>query len=271
MSPNARSQLTGQAPDSFEARFQRSRDLFLRTTTWPPLPITFPVIAIVDALLKRFAGRFWTLYCIFLRRPNESQAVIAEPYLLPGRETQPGWRQAFEHLSAVARRQIRAVVCDGHRGPVNYAKQHRWLIQRCHFHLLAAIQGRRSRGRKSRHSIEGQHIYSLVKRCLETADETEARNLTYQIENESLNTKSPQLRVILRGFINYYEDYRQYRYHPDLHLPTTSNAAESFIGSIEELCHRARGFVSPSTFQAWIFALAKLKQTVTCNGRNQQN
>ena len=271
LSPNARAKLSGQAPDHFEAKLRRSRDLFLRTTAWPTLPTTFPIIAIVDAVLKRFAGRFWTLYCIFLRRPNESRAVIVEPYLLFGRETQPGWREAFERLPVATRRKIKAVVCDGHRGPVNYAKQHEWLIQRCHFHLLAAIQGRRSRGRKSRHSIEGQRIYSLVKRCLETADEAEAKALIYQIDDESLNTKSPQLRIILRGFVNYYEDYRQYCYHPDLHLPTTSNAAESFIGSIEELCHRARGFVSPATFQAWIFALAKLKQTITCNGRNQQN
>ena len=271
LSPNARSKLSGRAPDSFEIKLRRSRDLFLRTTAWSVLPTTFPIIAIVDALLKRFAGRFWTLYCIFLRRPNESRAVIVKPYLLPGRETQLGWREAFERLPVVTRRKIRAVVCDGHRGPVNYAKQHRWLIQRCHFHLLAAIQGRRSRGRKSRHSIEGQRIYSLVKRCLETTNEADAQTLVYQIENESLDTKSPQLRIILRGFVNFYEDYRQYHYHPELHLPTTSNAAESFIGSIEELCHQTRGFVSPVAFQAWIFALAKLKQTITCNGRNQQN
>ncbi len=254
-----------------QGRLNRSRNFFLRHATWTPIPPgPDPLVVVLDAMIFRWKGCFYTCYLILLRRPQDTEAVITPFWLEAGKEMQSGWRHALDRLPESTKARIRAMVSDGHLGAVNYAKQHGWLLQRCHFHLLAAIQGRRSRFAKSNHQEEGKRIYALVARCLATPNEQEAEALVYKIEAEALTTSSPQLRRILRGFVHYYEYFRMYRYHPDLHLPTTTNAAESLNACVKELQHRARGFATIESFEKWICALLKFKQKVTCNGSKYQ-
>ena len=140
-----------------------------------------------------------------------------------------------------------------------------------HFHLLAAIGGRRSRSRRSRHKVEGDRVYALVKRVLSENDEKTIPKLLLQIDDEALNTSSPELRKYLRGFLNCWEDFRSYLYHPKLNLPTTNNTAESLAGCFTELLHRARGFSTLASIEKWFAAFAKYKKTIKCRGRNQPN
>lgn len=258
------------SPRSMTRDILRSRDLLNRTYSWSSPPDTDTLILVVDAVIKQVAGTQWTAYCFFARAPHKAKAVILPPVILPGGETQTGWNRAFAMLSPLVRRRIRAIVCDGHRGPVNYAKRHAWLIQRCHFHLIAALQGRRSRWARGRHRDEGRRVFALVREALVTQDERRCAELAIDIDNLALSTTSPQLRRALRGFANNRDDFRTYLHHPELNLPTTSNTAESFISSIEELCHRLRGFPTESSIKLWIEALAKFKRTITCNGCHQQ-
>ncbi len=268
----AMAQARGISARLMQTRLARSRDRFLGQTSWAKCPKgDSPLIAVVDALIFKWLGCYHTCYLILIRRPEDCQAVITPFWLESGKETQSGWRQALEQLPAATKARLKAVVGDGHRGPINWAKQHRLLIQRCHFHLLAAILGRRSRSGYSRHRPEGSRIYALVRECLETPDDSLATSLLYRIEDEALNTASPQLRKILRGFVHGYEDYRMYRYHPELGLPITTNAVESLNACIKGLQYRMRGFATIDVFKKWLTALLKLKQRVTCNGRNQPN
>ncbi len=248
----------------------RSRDLFCRTTLWPLPPKAPNLIVIADAVIKQVERKQYTAYCMLVRSPTETEATILPPIILAGGETQLSWRIAFNTLPPSLLSCIKALVCDGHRGSVNYAKQHNWLIQRCHFHLLAAIQGRRSRFAYSRHRREAKHIFDLVYRVLEEREEIPIRAFLLKIEACALSTTSRELRKVLLGFVNNYEDYRTYLYHPELELPTTTNTAESCIGSLEELCHRLRGFPTLYSFEKWFEALAKFKKRIKCNGQYQQ-
>lgn len=248
----------------------RSRDLLCRTTSWPTPPNKAPFILIADAVIKRVGRTHYTAYCLFIRTPREKQATILPPTILAGGETQPGWNVALHALPPVIRDHTMALVCDGHRGTVNYAKRQKWVIQRCHFHLIAAIQGRRSRWTWSRHREESRRIFEYVYAILEAKDDAKLGKQLHALQKCAFSTSSPQLRKILIGFINNYAYYRSYLYYPHLNLPTTTNTAESFISSIEELCHRLRGFPTPHSFFKWTETLVKFRKKIVCNGNYQQ-
>ena len=251
-----------QSRRCLELRLRRSRDFFLAHTPWPMIPETGPLIVIADAIVFQHQGRWYTSHLFLVRSPDDLEAVILPPVILAGTETSTSWAIAFATIPAEVLTRIKALVCDGHRGLVYFAARQHWIIQRCHFHLLAAVSGRRSRFGRSRHREEGQRIYELVKRVLLTTDETQVPTLLNQIDDEALSTSSPELRRYLRGFVNAWEDFRSYQYHPELHLPTTNNTAESLAGCLRELLHRARGFSSLGAIEKWFAAFVKYKKTI---------
>lgn len=263
----ALARLRGMSVSTLRDALIRSRDTFLLRTPWPPLPKAEPLIAIADAMVETFQREgTYTLYLILLRPVATSKAVIAEPVIGSGTETWQGWAMAFARLPNIQKAAIRALVCDGHRGLLAVAQDHHWLIQRCHFHLLAAIQGRRSRWIRSRHRAMGERLYRLVNHILTTRDQTTIMPALTKLESIAWDTRSPVLRKVLSGFITHYRDYRTYLEYPELHLPRTSNAVESLIGDVRHLCYRARGFRTVESLTQWVHALLKLKRTATCNG-----
>lgn len=161
-------------------------------------------------------------------------------------------------------------MADGHKGLVNKAKSRNWLLQRCHFHLIAAIQGRRSRWHDSRHRKEGEYLYRLVSGILTTQDQTTLARLVNEVELIGWQTKSNQLRKVLSGFVNHVDDYRTYLKYPEFNLPRTSNTAEAFFSLAERLCQRARGFSSIASLDRWMAALVRHRRVITCNGNTNQ-
>lgn len=262
---------SGRSRRQLELKLRQSRDWFADHAPWPIVPETGSLICIGDGFVFQLRQQWYTCHLILVRHIESEDAVILPPVILLGTETQTSWQQAFETVPVAIRSRVKALVCDGHRGLVNFAKREHWLIQRCHFHLLAAIGGRRSRSRRSRHWAEGQRIYQLVKAVLTTADEVIVPRLLQQIDDEALTTSSPELRKYLRGFVTAWEDFRSYRYHPELNLPTTNNTAESLAGCLTELLHRARGFSSLSAIEKWFAAFVKYKKTIKCRGSSQPN
>lgn len=260
-------------PRILEARLKRSLKYFLGHTAWPKLPQGEgdSLILIADAKVKFIEKKWHSFYLMLLKRPGDDFAAIAPPYHQEGTETANGWHNAIESLPESVKSSIKAIVCDGHRGLVNYAKWHKWLIQRCHFHLIASVQGRRSKWKRSRHRQEGDDIYRLVKYVLTAKEETNIIQYINQIEDIGWQTKSPQLAKILSGFVNNYKDYRTHLYHPELNLPRTSNSVESLIGCAENLISRAKGFCTLPSFLNWLNALIKHKKKIKCNGFYQPN
>ena len=240
---------------------------FLRHTPWPILPTGKPLIAVADAMIQTINKKMYTFYFILLRTIEDNKAIIAKPYVKQGPESWLGWQEAFNQLPGPVLGSILALVSDGHTGLISAAKRNNWIIQRCHFHLIAKIQGRRSRWTRSRHREIGQRLYFLAREVLTNSDEKVIQKYLKELTIIEDYTSSRLLKTYLSGFIRYYKEYRTYLYHPELNLPTTSNSVESIIGSIRKLCHRAHGFRTIESLILWTHALLKNKKFATCNGK----
>lgn len=253
-------------------QLEKSRNLFCRTTAYPPLPQKENLILIADAKIKLIDKQWYTLFVMLVRSTEKDKATILPAILLKGKETQSAWQKVLDSLDISIKTRIKAIVCDGHVGLINYAKRKRWIIQRCHFHLLSAIQGRRSRWSKSNHQQEGILVHNLVEDILTNSDEDQLQKSLSLLENLALNTTSKQLKRILLGFINSYEYFRNYLYHPEFNLPNTSNTAESLNSCIQNMFQKSRGFRTPQSLEKWTEALIKNKRFVMCKpAKNQQS
>lgn len=257
---------------ALKRRLKKSRKTFISKTPWPILPERKPLILIADAMVKYLAGKWYTFYFMLVKNTAEDCAAIAPPYIKRGTETCLGWRRAINTLPPAVRASIQAIVCDGHVGLVSEAKWSSWLIQRCHFHLIARLQSRRSKWRTSRHQDEGKRIYRLVSKVLTAPNEKSLLKPLILLEEIGWLSSSPEIRKTLSGFVRNYEDYRTYLKYPELRLPRTNNTVEAFIGLIQNLCHRTRGFSTLDSLKEWIEALIKYKKFIKCNSsKNQPN
>jgi len=250
-------------------RLSKSRRRILVKRRWPKIP-SGPLIMVADGMVRRITRQWYTWYFMVVRLPHTNRAVILPPYYAKGTETVREWRRAFDSLPRQVLTRIVALVCDGHRGLVFEAKWRSWHLQRCHFHLLARIQGRRSRWPSSRHFEEGKRIYALVTEALKTRDQKRLDEILLILEEIGWTVSSPALRLVLSGFVSHIDDYRTYLRYPKLNLPITNNTVESLVGLVTELTSRARGFRTAKSLHEWICALIKMRRTITCNGKNQQ-
>lgn len=263
-----------QSRNERQYRLAASRHLCAASCPWPSFPKKEALIVVADALVKQVARRWQTVYFILVRAVEDNEAVILQPFYREGTETVIGWRQAFDALPESIHSRIVALVCDGHRGLVHEALWRKWVLQRCHFHLISRIQGRLSKWRTGRNFEEGRRIFSLVRRVLTAEENIPLHPTLARLEEYAWDAHSPELRKTLLGFVNHYEDYRAYLRHPALRLPTTNNTAEALIGLIEELCSRTRGFITLASFQEWVAAIVKTRKTIRCapaKKKNQQN
>lgn len=267
LSPAGQAKIKKRNSDNFERKLIRSRDIFIRNTSWPDIPAG-NLILIADAFVQIIEKQWHTAYVLFVRSICEEKAVILPIFWKTGTETSIGWNEALNAVPESVKDRILALVCDGHRGLVNYAHWRGWPIQRCHFHLIARIQGRRSKWKTGRHAEEAKRIFELVNIVLKENDEKCFRKALAQIEEMGWETKSPELKKTISGFVKNYRDFRTYLSHQELNLPTTSNTAESFIGLIRNLLGKAKGFRTLESFKKWTDAFAKQKQNIFCR-KNQ--
>lgn len=256
--------------DQLNRRLIRSLQRFVVDTPWPAIP-EGELIAIADAMIITIDHKTFTFYFILLRPINSIKAIITPFYCKEGSESWLGWQEAFRLLTIETKASVCALVSDGHNGLISVAKQQGWIIQRCNFHIIAKIQGRRSRWARSRHREMGEKLYQLLNIILTNRNEIIVQNALLELFSIRLIIGSPQLKLYLSGFLRHYEQYRSYLIYPKLHLPRTSNSAESLIGQIRKLCNRAHGFRTLSSLTLWITALVKFRKIVTCNGTQQPN
>lgn len=267
----AKARFNGFSDDRLRARLVKSRDNFLNKTRWPIVPRQKPLIALADAMVCYVDNSWYTFYFIVIKKPKQQYATIVRPYVRKGTEVWIGWHEAFKRIPPKTKTAIVALVCDGHAGLVGTAKRENWIIQRCHFHLIARLQSRRSKWHLSRHGEEGRLLYGFVSSVMNNPS-LDSISISLGKLHEYLQTNpSGELKNIILGFIRHHMDYRSYLRYPKLYLPRTNNAVESMIGSIRNLCSRARGFRTMSSLKAWVDAVLKNKQRITCNGFHQPN
>ena len=259
----------GVSRSTIQRDISLSLDYFLKQTPWPIVSIKGDLIVVADAMVVYKHKQWHTWYFILVRLITDNEAIIMPPYHRVGTEVVKGWHEAFCQLPETLLTRTQALVCDGHAGLVFEGKLRHWLIQRCHFHLIARIQSRRSKWKSSQHFEEGKRIYGLVKIILTTKNRSDLVKKLSIVKNIGQNIKSKHLKTVLLGFVRHVEDFRTFLNHPNLHLPTTNNTAESLIGYIQSVSKRAKGFRTITSMNKWIYATIKYKKKIVCNGFHQ--
>jgi len=87
------------------------------------------------------------MYVMVVKPIRSHQAFFLDPVLLPGKESYERWREALATIPPQIKKRVLAFVSDGFRGSKLITREHGWIHQRCHFHLLMALirrHGRRS-------------------------------------------------------------------------------------------------------------------------------
>lgn len=73
---------------------KRSRDLFIRKTTWPTIP-EGQLILIADAVVEMIEDKWRAVYMVLVRGVKNTEAVILPLLILSGGENVSGLAQSF--------------------------------------------------------------------------------------------------------------------------------------------------------------------------------
>lgn len=252
---------------ALSARFKKSMNSYLRNVGDTVISDGY-LILVNDALWFQFDGKRWTLYLAVARPVNENKAVILEPILLPGRENFKDWKKFFDDLPKNIQSRIKAVVSDGFRGVDQIAKQHNWILQRCHFHLIAQLQVNRGYWKKFPDSPIREEIYQTVVKLLVARDSKQILEEHLMLLIEKPNCPR-RLKMIASEFLRRLHQFRSYLSYPELKLPTTTNSIESLNKIIRSRCKHLR---TPESLILRVKVLLKIRKTMTCNPKIfQQN
>jgi len=253
---------------NFRYRFRQALQRFVAGSGRQKLP-RGSLTLLVDGLRFHFGRRPWVLYLMAVKSCAGKTAVFFDPLLLPGKEGAFRWEQALKGLPAKVRLRIRALVVDNLNGMKRIAKQHGWVLQLCHFHLIRKLQVQWKRPRRAlRGGVVREELYQLIRDALETPDEKHLRYLVVRLNQlAAMDSITLRLQAILRDFLKSVPYYRSYRAHHKLHLPVTTNAVESMACVIRDLLRRTRCASNPKALLRWATALIRLRPTITCNGK----
>jgi hypothetical protein len=253
---------------SFRYRFRQCLRRFIAGRRLPDIPAGSLTI-LADGLRFHFRGRPWVLYLVAVKSCSGNTAVFFDPWLFPGKEGAFRWARIFAALPTEVQHRSVALIVDNLNGMKRIAQQHRWILQLCHFHLLQKLQVQWKRPRRAlKGGIIREELYQLVRQALETASPF-VFNETMACLEQLANTDTVTLRLqaVLREFLLSAPFYRSYQMHPDLHLPTTTNAVESMACVVRDLLRRTRSASNPRALIRWVTALIRLRPTITCNGK----
>lgn len=225
-------------------------------------------ILICDALWCRFRGRLWVLYLMAIRPVDGNRAFFLDPLLSHGPESRTGWERALSTIPSEQRTRIRAFVVDNFKGCTTIARENSWVLQLCHFHIIATLRAKLG-GVRRRDLKDGplrQEAFRLIKAALKTADQVELDACLDRIRALHAETSlHRKIRHMLREFIRRIAEYRAYRAHPHLALPRTTGSAESMVRVIRDLMRRTRNFSSPRAFRLWVTNYIRVRPEIACN------
>jgi hypothetical protein len=226
------------------------------------------LVLLADGLWFQFGGTPWVLYLTALKACASRQAVFLDPVLLPGREGAGHWQQVIDAIPAAIRGRICALVADNLPGMQKIARQHHWVLQLCHFHLLLKLQAQRGR---MRYRLRGGAVREAIPRLIHQVMELPAgpalnsavRQLR-RLAQGDCGTRRVQINV--RAFLTQITYYRAYLDHPELDLPWTTNAVESMCRLVREMLRSSRAGSNPHSVLLWVTALIRLRPHIVCNG-----
>ena len=257
----------GLSAPTLRQRFRRALQWFLERAPEPPPPAG-ELVLIADALWFRFGKERWTLYLLAVKPLEAAWARFLDPVLLPGKECLSQWRVATQTIPPQLSPRIRAFVSDGFRGSKALARAGGWIHQRCHFHLIAQLQGRLGRHKHLPGRGVREAIYGRIREALETASPARLALLRQELRQLSRRPSCPKrFRMFTRDFLRELDAFRAYRRYPQLHLPTTTNVIES-MGKV--LRDQLRPLSTPAALLRWATAIIRLRPPMVCNGSKYQ-
>lgn len=231
------------------------------------------VILLVDGLWFRFKRRPWVLYLSALRPISGDLATFCDPVLLEGIESKQGWLQAIGMIPASRRQRIRAIVGDKFSGCRSIAKNHGWVLQLCHFHLLAQFKGRVTPRSSTKARALRQEVYKLVSKALLTNDPERLESIKFALKTLIADGGTPaRYKSLVRGFLRSMNDYHAYLLYPNLRLPRTNGTSEAMGRRVRDQLYNARSLSTPAALTNWAKNIVRLKPTIMCRpGQLQPN
>ena len=226
-----------------------------------------PYALLGDGLYFKFKRMDWVMYVMALKPVHSHKAYYFDPVLLEGKESYERWRQAIATIPSEMQKRICSFVSDGFRGSKLVAREHGWIHQRCHFHLLMALirrHGRRSY--RTRGAPIREKLLGIVRILLTTTDN---EILSHQITKARRLIRHPLcppwIRIQTVEFLRTLNDFRAYLIYPKLNLPTTTNAIESSGKLIRKATSTAR---TPQSILLRATVFLRFKKLITCNGKS---
>lgn len=224
------------------------------------------LILILDGVWFQFQDARWIIYLLAVRPTRSTVATFFDPIFLPGRESLDAWQRVLGQMPHRVKRRIVAMVADGFRGVETLAVEHEWVLQRCHFHLIAELQRMRGVGKRVQHPKIREAIYRTVREALETTDQRRLIELVRILRRLAAHQHCPHwMGMRVREFLRRIDDFRAYQNHPELRLPSTTNTVESMGRTIRDVVRRSHGFRTPQSLQQWITAQLRMCPKRTCN------
>lgn len=258
----------------FKYRLRKSRDKVLAQAPLSSLPDSGPYLLLVDAKIQQVRGRYFTTYLVLIRSIRSSQASIYRVSTLPGYENGVTWTSLLvEQMPPSLKGQIKAIICDGARIFPVIAQQNGWLLQRCHFHLLAILHSQLTGWKLGKRQARlGLRLRAHIHVVLTSTDEHRVQLALKRLRfyRSSSEVSDTVRRRVLNGFIIQYQDYRTYLKYPELQLPRTNNSCESFIRVIHSFFANARGVSSAKALERWIQMVCTRKSSIKCRGTTHQ-
>lgn len=231
------------------------------------------LVLLIDGLWFEFDAVPWVLYLMALKSCRGNVAIFLDPLLLPKKEGASRWQQALATLPPEIECRIRALVADNLPGTRRLARQRKWVLQLCQFHLLLKLQALR---RGVRYTLRGgsvrEEIHRLVHCALELPEGRRLSRTVARLTHLSRGDCGTQgIQTIIREFLGSLQLYRSYLTHPDLNLPRTTNSIESMCRLLREMLRSSRAGSNPESVLLWATALIRLRPAVICNGHLNRN
>lgn len=239
---------------------------------WPHRAPRGDLILVLDALWHVVDEDPWTTYLLGVRSVDGEDLIFLRPILKPDHESQEQWREVMSAIPERTRQRIHAMVADSFAGVEAIAEEHGWVLQRCHFHLLGRLATLCGNRKRALAWWEGrQRTQVLIRRVISDTDVPRVQRARYELIHLANDPRCPvRIRRIIRSTIRWLHDFRAWHEHPDLHLPTTTNAMENMNGRIRSLLNRSRGFRTPETLARWITAYVWCHPRMKCRPKNLQ-
>jgi len=237
-----------------------------------PAPRVLPdgdLVLLADGLWFVFGERIWVLYNMALKPVTADSVFFLDPFLMQGKENAKGWRLAFGTIPDHVHGRIKALVSDGFQGCKAIVREHQWLHQRCHFHIITQLYNRLGRRKKKLPGYRiSDRIYRAVKTILKTTSKRQLERKTALLHRLIANPHCrPGVAGITRQFLRDMKLYRTYLDRPELRLPATDSALESLHSRMREVASRVN---NPTAALRRIRGYIRVHPTFVCNGSYHQ-